>query len=269
MPRATSGWSNAVRGRGVHMQVLKFTNDGSEIVMQLGDGDDPATREEARANPAPGPFDYGDPAVLAFLPDGSFLLGDGYWNSRIIKYDADGNYLMEFGEQGTGPGQFDLIHGLAIDRAHRVYVADRRNNRIQIFTEDGEFIEEWPDIIDPTGVLIDEQEAVWVIFGQPAPGAQVQHRRRTAAQLGCLWWRRRTRGRAIPPSPDRRGRGRQCLHCQLVRRVVEQVHPQAGRRPRHAHRQTPLSSRSEFGRPYGSESGRSLASKLTHGTLGP
>ncbi len=154
------------QGRGVHMQVLKFTNDGSELVMRLGDQDDPATREEARANPMPGPFDYGDPAVLAFLPDGTFLLGDGYWNSRIVKYDADGNYLMEWGEQGTGPGQFDLIHGLAIDRAHRVYVADRRNNRIQIFTENGEFVEEWPDITDPTGVLIDDQEAAWVISGQ-------------------------------------------------------------------------------------------------------
>ena len=151
------------RGRGVHMQVLKFTNDGSELVMRLGDGDDPATRDEARANPNPGPFDYGDPAVLAFLPDGSFLLGDGYWNTRIVKYDADGTYLMEWGEPGTGPGQFDLVHGLAIDTERRVFVADRRNNRIQIFTEDGEFLEEWPDITDPVGVFIDEHHAVWVI----------------------------------------------------------------------------------------------------------
>ncbi|MDP6582300.1 MAG: hypothetical protein QF681_16730 [Vicinamibacterales bacterium] len=151
------------RGRGVTMQVLKFTNDGSELVMRLGDGNDPATRAEARANPTPGPFDYGDPAVLAFLPDGSFLLGDGYWNTRIVKYDADGNYLLEWGEAGTGPGQFDLVHGLAIDQEHRVFVADRRNNRIQIFTEDGDFIEEWPDITDPVGVFIDEHHAVWVI----------------------------------------------------------------------------------------------------------
>ena len=151
------------RGRGVSMSVLKFSNDGSELVMRLADDDDPATREEARANASPGPFDYGDPAVLAFLPDGSFLLGDGYWNTRIVKYDADGAYLMEWGEPGAGPGQFDLVHGLAIDRDRRVYVADRRNNRIQIFTEDGEFIEEWPDITDPVGVFIDAQEAVWVI----------------------------------------------------------------------------------------------------------
>ena len=150
-------------GRGVHMQVLKFSNDGSELVMRLGDPDHPTTREEARANPSPGPFTYGEPAVLAFLPDGSFLLGDGYWNTRIVKYDADGEYVMEWGEAGSGPGQFDLVHGLAVDHERRVYVGDRRNNRVQIFTEGGEFIEEWPDITDPVGIFIDERHAVWVI----------------------------------------------------------------------------------------------------------
>jgi len=150
-------------GRDVNMQILKFTNDGSELVMRLVDPNHPRTRAEARANPNPGPYTYGDPAVLAFLPDGTFLLGDGYWNSRIVKYDADGEFLMEWGELGDGPGQFDLVHGVAVDRAHRVYVGDRTNNRIQVFTSDGEFIEEWPDITDPVGVFIDENESVWVI----------------------------------------------------------------------------------------------------------
>ena len=89
--------------------------------------------------------------MLAFLPDGSFLLGDGYWNSRIVKYDADGEYLMEWGELGSGPGQFDLVHGVAVDRDRRVYVGDRTNNRIQIFTENGEFIEEWPNVYGSRG----------------------------------------------------------------------------------------------------------------------
>ena len=150
-------------GRGINMQILKFTNDGSELVMRLVDPNHPTTRAEARATPNPGPYTYGDPAVLAFLPDGSFYLGDGYWNSRIVKYDADGDYLMEWGELGSGPGQFDLVHGLAIDRNRRVYVGDRTNNRIQIFTEDGELIEEWPDISDPVGIWADENDAIWVI----------------------------------------------------------------------------------------------------------
>ena len=149
--------------RDVNMQVLKFTNDGSELVMRLFDPDHPRTRDEARANPNPAPYAYGDPSVLAFLPDGSFLLGDGYWHSRIVKYSPDGEYVSEWGELGTGPGQFDLIHGLAVDRDRRVYVADRTNNRVQVFTEDGEYLDEWPNISDPVGVFADERDAIWVI----------------------------------------------------------------------------------------------------------
>jgi hypothetical protein len=150
-------------GRNVPMTILKFSNDGKRLVMRLGDGTDPRNRAEARANPKPGPFDYGDPACLAFFPDGSFLLADGYWNSRIVKYNAKGEYVMEWGELGSGQGQFDLVHGVAIDRQRRVYVADRSNNRIQVFSDDGRFIEQWPDITDPVGIYIDEREAVWVV----------------------------------------------------------------------------------------------------------
>ena len=144
-------------------QILKFTNDGSEVVMRLGDTDNPRTQQEARANPNPGPYTFGWPSKLAFLPDGSFLFADGYWNSRIIRFSEEGEYLMEWGEFGTGPGQFDLLHGLAVDRDRRVYVGDRTNNRIQVFTENGEFIEEWPDIYDPVNIFIDESNAVWVV----------------------------------------------------------------------------------------------------------
>lgn len=154
------------RGLGindVNMQILKFTNDGSELVMQLVDPAHPRTRAEARANTEPGPYTYGDPAVLAFFPNGDFLLGDGYWNSRIVRYNAKGDFLMEFGELGDGLGQFDLVHGVAIDRNRRIYVGDRSNNRIQVFTEEGEFVDEWPDVSDPVGVFIDEHDAVWVI----------------------------------------------------------------------------------------------------------
>ena len=77
-------------GTDGHHQVLKFSNDGSELVMQLGERDHPKTREAARARFDWGPHTYGWPSKLAFLPDGSFLLADGYWNSRILKYTEDG-----------------------------------------------------------------------------------------------------------------------------------------------------------------------------------
>ncbi len=149
-------------GNGVHEQVLKFTNDGSELVMQLRDPNPVQTREEQRANKNPGPFDFGQNASLAFLPDGSFLLADGYTNSRIVKYNADGEYMMEWGELGSGPGQFDLVHGVDVDRSGRVYVADRGNSRVQVFTDNGEYVEEWPEIFFPVDVSIDVNDAVWV-----------------------------------------------------------------------------------------------------------
>jgi hypothetical protein len=156
-------WLIDLGGNGVHEQILKFTNDGSELVMRLKDPQPVMTEEETRANRNPGPLNFGQPAVLAFLPDGHFLLGDGYYNGRIVKYTTDGEYVMEFGSVGTGPGQFDLIHGIAVDRNGRIYVSDRMNQRIQVFTEDGEYIEEWPDIYDPVGIFIDQNDAVWVL----------------------------------------------------------------------------------------------------------
>jgi len=145
-----------------HMQVLKFSNDGKNLVMQLGEKDHPKTREEARANPKPGPYTYGWPSKLAFLPDGSFLLADGYWNSRIIKYTAEGKYVSEFGALGDGQGEFDLLHGLAVDE-DRIYVGDRQNSRVQLFTHEGNFIEEWPDIFDPVEIWIDGSHSVWIL----------------------------------------------------------------------------------------------------------
>jgi sugar lactone lactonase YvrE len=131
--------------------------------MRLTDPNPVMTEAEQRAITNPGPLDFGQPAVLAFLPDGHFLLGDGYQNGRIAKYTNDGVFVSQFGSVGSGPVQFDLIHGIAVDRNRRIYVSDRRNHRIQVLTEAGEFIEEWPNIWDPVAIMIDESDAVWVL----------------------------------------------------------------------------------------------------------
>ena len=155
----------------VHEQILKFTNDGEKLVMRLRDPAPTANQggPVPRENPNPGPYDYGQASTLAFLPNGDFLVADGYQNGRIIRYNAQGELISQFGsvdptpEVGGAPGTFDLIHGVAVDRDRRIYVADRNNNRIQVFTEAGEFIEEWPNVADPVGIYIDEREGVWVV----------------------------------------------------------------------------------------------------------
>ncbi|MBI4519693.1 MAG: hypothetical protein HY701_02555 [Gemmatimonadetes bacterium] len=150
-------------GNGVHEQILEFSNDGSKLVMRLRDPQPVMSEEETRANQNPGPLDFGQPAVMAFLPDGHFLLGDGYQNGRIAKYTTDGEFVTQFGSVGMGPGQFDLVHGAAVDGSGRIYVSDRMNHRIQVFSENGEYIEEWPNIYDPVGIFIDENEMLWVL----------------------------------------------------------------------------------------------------------
>ena len=77
---------------------------------------------------------------VAFDPDGNVYFSDGYNNARVAKYDADGNWVGSWGERGSDPGQFRVPHGIAADDQGRIYVADRSNNRIQVFESDGAFV---------------------------------------------------------------------------------------------------------------------------------
>ena len=87
------------------------------------------------------PFNY--PTNVALSPEGDIYVSDGYGNARIHRFSPDGRLLHSWGQPGAGPGQFNVPHGIAIDRQGIVLVADRENSRIQRFTPDGEFIDEW------------------------------------------------------------------------------------------------------------------------------
>lgn len=88
---------------------------------------------------------FNRPTDVAVASDGSIYVSDGYRNSRVVKFSAAGKYLYAWGVKGSGPGQFDLPHGLDLDGEGNVYVADRENSRIQIFSPSGRFIREWKD----------------------------------------------------------------------------------------------------------------------------
>ena len=79
---------------------------------------------------------------------------DGYGNARVHKFAADGRLLFSWGEPGSGPGQFHLPHGIATDEQGRVYVADRENSRVQLFTTEGDFLAEWTDVARPCQVFV-------------------------------------------------------------------------------------------------------------------
>ena len=86
---------------------------------------------------------FNEPAGMAFMPDGSFYIADGYVNSRVIKFDKNGKFLLEWGTKGSGPGQFNLVHSVTIDANKRIYAADRNNNRVQVFHHDGSYVKQF------------------------------------------------------------------------------------------------------------------------------
>ena len=73
------------------------------------------------------------------ISNGNIYITDGYINSRVAKYDKNGDWVKSWGTKGTGPGQFNLPHAIAIDRNNNIYVGDRTNRRIQVFDTDGKF----------------------------------------------------------------------------------------------------------------------------------
>jgi DNA-binding beta-propeller fold protein YncE len=106
---------------------------------------------------------FNRPTNLALARDGSMYVTDGYGNARVHKFAPDGRLLFSWGEPGSGPGQFNLPHGIALDRDDRVYVADRENSRIQVFSPDGKFLAEWTDVARPMQVFIDGHDNVFVV----------------------------------------------------------------------------------------------------------
>jgi sugar lactone lactonase YvrE len=98
-------------------------------------------------------------------PNGDIFVADGHdatTNNRIIKFDKNGKYLMEWGKLGKGPGEFNSPHGLAMDKEGRLYVADRSNSRIQIFDQNGKFLTEWKQFGRPSGVFITKDDMIYV-----------------------------------------------------------------------------------------------------------
>jgi hypothetical protein len=112
---------------------------------------------------------------VAVAADGTLFISDGYGNSRIHRYSPDGRHLGSWGEPGTDPGQFNLPHNLAFDRAGHLYVADRENHRVQIFDQQGRFLRQWNNLYRPCGLYIDSRDPAGerVYVGELGPSLPV------------------------------------------------------------------------------------------------
>jgi peptidylamidoglycolate lyase len=138
-------------------QIHVFSNDGEELLMELGEafveGDDETH--------------FGLPQDVAFLPDGSALVADGITNSRIVKFDAQGRFVTSWGSRGDGPSQLNGVHAVATDAAGRVYVADRNNDRVQVYNSNGNHLDTWDGLSFPNDVFVTADQDVWVADNQP------------------------------------------------------------------------------------------------------
>jgi len=152
--------------------VRRFTPDG-ELLLTIGNPGVPS--DTGYIGPQPGisgstlldsithggpPFNR--PTNLAFGPGGDFYVSDGYGNARVHRFSGEGELLQSWGEPGTGPGQFNLPHGIAVHPDGRVFVADRENDRIQIFSPDGQYLDQWLDVQRPTQLQVGPDGVVHV-----------------------------------------------------------------------------------------------------------
>jgi streptogramin lyase len=109
-----------------------------------------------------GPFNM--PTDIDVAPSGEMFITDGYGNARVHKFSADGKLLMSWGEPGKAPGQFNLPHAVWIDRKGRLLIADRENDRVQVFDQNGRLLNVWPTkLIGPAVMYVDHEDIVYIV----------------------------------------------------------------------------------------------------------
>ena len=131
-------------------QVLGFSTDG-ELQLEIGERHAPRFQH---------PFNH--PCDVAVAGDGELYVCDGYGNSVVHRFAADGSWISTWGEPGKGPGQFTTPHAIWVTVDDRVLVADRENNRIQVFDRDGGYLTEWGDHYHPMDIYIDGDGLIYV-----------------------------------------------------------------------------------------------------------
>jgi DNA-binding beta-propeller fold protein YncE len=137
-------------------QVIKFSNDG-KLLLTLGAQDVPGLDGKH----------FNRPTDVAVAPNGEIYVADGYGNSRVAKFDSTGTFLLDWGAQGDQPGQFREPHGITLDDEGRVYVADRGNARVQVFTSGGKYVRQWKsaELGRPWGIAFSRDRFLYVADG--------------------------------------------------------------------------------------------------------
>ena len=135
-------------------QVFKFSPDG-KVLLTLGKAGVPGNSTDT----------FNRPSDVVVAPNGDIFVADGHGgdsNARIVKFSKDGRFIKTWGKKGSAPGEFDTPHSIAMDSRGRLFVADLRNNRIQIVDQDGRYLTEWKQFGMPGGLFIDRNDVLYV-----------------------------------------------------------------------------------------------------------
>jgi DNA-binding beta-propeller fold protein YncE len=135
-------------------QVFKFSPKG-KVLLTLGKAGVAGDGEDT----------FNKPSAVAIAANGDIFVADGHGgnsNARIVKFSKDGKFIMTWGTKGSAPGELNIPHALAFDSKGRLFVADRGNNRIQIFDQNGKFIDQWQQFSRPSGIFIDQNDVIYV-----------------------------------------------------------------------------------------------------------
>jgi 6-bladed beta-propeller len=136
--------------------ITKFTEDGQPL-MTIG--------KKGVAGDNGSHDSFNGPTDVAIAENGDILVTDGYTNSRIVKFDKNGKFLTIIGgAKGAGIGQFNVPLRIAINSKGEVVIVDRMNKRIQFWTQDGKFLNEWTDLafMNPAGLAITRDDTLYL-----------------------------------------------------------------------------------------------------------
>lgn len=143
--------------------VRKFTPEGEQLMI-LGTCGKPSDTgyDGDMMSIARGGEPFNRPTGISLAPNGDIYVSDGYGNARVHQFSPDGEHIRSWGEPGNAPGQFYLPHDVCVTADERVLVADRENDRVQVFTLKGDFIEAWTHLQRPTGISCDPRGNIYV-----------------------------------------------------------------------------------------------------------
>jgi len=191
-----SVWVTDGEGKdGKGQQVFKFSPDG-KVLLKLG--------KAGVSGIGPDVFDAPNAVVVA--PNGNIFVAEGHnpatGNSRIMKFDKLGKFLKVIGKKGSGPGEFDEPHCLAMDSIGRLFVGDRSNNRVQILDQDGNFLAEWKQFGRPSGMTI-KDDILYVSDSESHPDRPGTHGYNPGCERGIRIGRIKDgKVTAFIPNPD-------------------------------------------------------------------